>query len=946
MRAAKAAKDLPGIADALSSSLREVLQNLPSGKELSEDKFASCLDYLQEQVSPLLVDLFTAICAVRPSNPMSYGMLWLAQQLHLPEAAMSNLRNAIDEDSAVRKHPSAPGRPNGSSEESGIRPPPNPKPQMFSPQTSRLRKSVSIAIHDPDDEVPAATNRRLKRMSTITKPVVLLTEDDIVDLMRKVPFLSSFPEEDVRRVAQIAETRVFEPGDNIVTCGEICNHLHIIVEGKGQVFIPQAAGEMKKGDFLGEEALKLANARNEMQLSAGIGGGTVTTLCVRRDAFEDLGLVRRVERKKNVIQSDDAVPFRAKLQELQEGVCVFCGHKLVENYEQTDADRLLIMDACRSNKVLGEVVGLNDEQCSMVADMVHLVEIEADKQVFAKGDIGNALFIVQEGLLAIDFLQSEILVKPGVAFGELALMYDAPRSATVKTKLASKLWVMPRHEFGEVCRMGAEKTQEEHIKLLQSIPSLATVDKDHLEALQTCLEETTFLQGEEICVKGKDEGVLYIIFEGTCSYVDGDSKDAATVQLGKGSWVGEEQLLQNISADKTVTVDSDIATILVLTNANFVFFKESTNAQDSKAKRRVSMSVSGNSLGDDAMTPRTSGKKKLMGSVLELASKFYHHSNSNQESIPVHNCVVLGALGEGSFGQVVLLRDPESNKEYALKGISKELLRKENHQALVKNERQIMSLLDSGFIVRFYGGWTDTRYVYLVLEPALGGELFEIYTEQKFWGNASHARFYLACVSLALAHLHSKRVIWRDLKMENCLVDSKGYLKLTDMGIAKVVVGKTYTVCGTADYFAPETLKQVGHNRAADWWACGVLLYIMIVGRGPFEAPEVPQIYKNIIKGIGKVTFPKSVPADAEAVVRSLCSKKPEDRPPMLKGGIENLKLMPFFKGIAWDDLVDHKLAPPFVPEPPDYEKIGKRVLEKNLKVDLSMLEPWSGDSF
>merc|ERR1712151_234582 len=133
-------------------------------------------------------------------------------------------------------------------------------------------------------------------------------------------------------------------------------------------------------------------------------------------------------------------------------------------------------------------------------------------------------------------------------------------------------------------------------------------------------------------------------------------------------------------------------------------------------------------------------------------------------------------------------------------------------------------------------------------------------------------------------HMHSRRVIYRDLKLENCLLTLQGYLKLTDLGIGKVCVGKTYSVCGTADYFAPETLRQIGHNRAVDWWAAGVLLFIMLSGRSPFDAPEVPQIYKNIIKGMSKVAFPSPCPSDAKDVVRALCKKKPEDRLPMQKG--------------------------------------------------------------
>jgi serine/threonine protein kinase len=192
--------------------------------------------------------------------------------------------------------------------------------------------------------------------------------------------------------------------------------------------------------------------------------------------------------------------------------------------------------------------------------------------------------------------------------------------------------------------------------------------------------------------------------------------------------------------------------------------------------------------------------------------------------------------------------------------------------------------------------------------------------------------------------MHSKRVIYRDLKLENCLVDNQGYVKLTDMGIAKMVVGKTYTVCGTADYFAPETLKQTGHNRAADWWACGVLLFIMCAGRSPFDAPEVTQIYKNIIKGMSKVKFPETFPSDLTDVIKSLCRKAPEERVTMQKGGVENLKQMPFFTKFDWDALEERQLAPPWIPGAPDEANIKAKTLSRPMDIDKGTLKAW-GDS-
>jgi len=300
-------------------------------------------------------------------------------------------------------------------------------------------------------------------------------------------------------------------------------------------------------------------------------------------------------------------------------------------------------------------------------------------------------------------------------------------------------------------------------------------------------------------------------------------------------------------------------------------------------------------------------------------------------------------LGEGSFGTVLLMQEPETKKNYALKGLLKEQIRVENMAQSVTNERQVMIHLDSEFVTRLYGTWQDDVYIYLLQEPVMGGELFDVYNSEDLFGNLVNAKFYIACCTLGLAHMHSKRVIYRDLKLENCLVDLKGYVKLTDMGIAKMVVGKTYTVCGTSDYFAPETLKQTGHNRGVDWWALGVLLFIMCAGRSPFDAPDVTQIYKNIIKGFSKVKFPANFPSDLIDVIKSLCRKAPEERVTMQKGGAENLKQMPFFTGLDWDDLELMQLTPPYVPPPPTEDVFKKRTLSRAMDINYSLLAAWDG---
>merc|ERR1711972_254370 len=128
--------------------------------------------------------------------------------------------------------------------------------------------------------------------------------------------------------------------------------------------------------------------------------------------------------------------------------------------------------------------------------------------------------------------------------------------------------------------------------------------------------------------------------------------------------------------------------------------------------------------------------------------------------------------------------------------------------------------------------------------------------KKAFWGKVEHAKFYTAGTLFAFEHLHGKKIIFRDLKPENLLLNDKGHVKLTDMGLAKVVVGKTFTTCGTPDYFAPELIASSGHTHAVDWWCLGVLTFELMTGHPPFESAAPMQIYAKVTKGITKVTFP------------------------------------------------------------------------------------------
>jgi len=232
------------------------------------------------------------------------------------------------------------------------------------------------------------------------------------------------------------------------------------------------------------------------------------------------------------------------------------------------------------------------------------------------------------------------------------------------------------------------------------------------------------------------------------------------------------------------------------------------------------------------------------------------------------------------------------------------------------NEKNILMMTNSPFVVKLYECYNGKQTLYFLMEPALGGELYATYNHRSFHGREGHARFYGAGIAFAFEHLHERHIIYRDLKPENILLTELGHTKLTDMGLAKFVIGKTYTTCGTPDYFAPEMIGSAGHTNAVDWWAFGILLYELMAGNPPFESEHPLMTYGKIMKGINKICFSPKCQGAVGDLIRALLKNEPSERLPMRPGSIRNLKEHKWYRIISfdWKALFEGKLEAPYMP--------------------------------
>ncbi|CAD8059600.1 unnamed protein product [Paramecium primaurelia] len=268
-------------------------------------------------------------------------------------------------------------------------------------------------------------------------------------------------------------------------------------------------------------------------------------------------------------------------------------------------------------------------------------------------------------------------------------------------------------------------------------------------------------------------------------------------------------------------------------------------------------------------------------------------------------------LGKGSFGEVYFATRKQDGEQFAIKTLCKERVLTKNLTRYAQTEKNVLSVMKHPFIVRLHAAFQNSSKLFMVLDFCPGGDLGQLLTKQVKLSE-DVARFYICEVILALESLHKNCIIFRDLKPDNVVLDSKGHAKLTDFGLSKegVYDNITKSFCGSIAYLAPEVLMKRGHSRTVDWYLVGVLLYEMIVGMPPYYNQDREMLFENIKKGVLRI--PKNMSEEAKDLIRSLLVRDPSQRLGA-KADAEELKKHAFFKNINWDDIYNKVQDGPFI---------------------------------
>lgn len=643
---------------------------------------------------------------------------------------------------------------------------------------------------------------------------------------------------------------------------------------------------LRRGDYFGEQSLLKGSNR-----AATIEAKTeLVCFNLTREKFKTFSLAEKLQFVKRE--------------------AVFAGHGDDDDSEERDTtksadERELIGKAIVSNKNLGQVLQLDRAQIDDMCSRAFRFNVTKGTVVIEQGDLfADRFYIVQNGEFSFRVSQANTSenaaisqsvgeCKAGGSFGELALLYHAPRAATVTCTKSGLLWVVNRSDFKNVLMQANDLKMGHYMKILETVSNFAGLYQDEKSALCEALVEVNYIKGERIITQGDAGDSFYILYDGSVDIIK-DEKTVHTLQGNPGTKAetfGEQALLKDEVRQATVQVSSEEgATVLALSRSTFETIlgplEEIMKDPKDEAHRR--------------------NRKSKVAPVEAVV----------RPKVEMNQLKRLGLLGCGGFGAVTLEQNKQTGETYALKALSKGYIVKMRMQKSVMREKEILSICDSPFVVKLFATYKNKDTLFFLLEPCMGGELFATYHKHHFHGSVTKAKFYSASVVFAFEHLHERHVLYRDLKPENLLLDSGGFCKLTDMGLAKVVTGKTYTTCGTPDYFAPEVIQQTGMTQAVDWWTLGILIHELLCGHAPFEASDPMDTYRKIVRGVSKVQF-MYADRDPYAVqlVQNLLKHVPNERLPMRAGGTKNIKSHAWYRGTDFEAMQQFKVAPPYVPQ-------------------------------
>ena len=478
---------------------------------------------------------------------------------------------------------------------------------------------------------------------------------------------------------------------------------------------------------------------------------------------------------------------------------------------------------------------LSDTDKSNIADSMSCEPYDKGEKVVTQGEVGDKCYVIEKGTLSITVKSDEDGAKTkgakvgtvgaGDTFGELALLFDSPRAASITCQTTVTLWAVTRQIFREIVAKTATTTLSARCNFLQSVPAFLSLDPVKIAKLGSALVEETFQPGDFIINQGEIGDKFYVLEDGDCEVVlaveENDPVRVSTLQVG--DWFGEMALLNNaprVASVRAINVVKALSlttqqwhTLLGTALAGMMRQTSLRERQLSSTRDRVATlgangdtsaaaaiiaaeHAAGETKHSKSQTIDDFDSQQLMSTTADVNKRFRVAWATEYQGMTLDDLNEISVLGQGTYGRVTLVRDKTGGPTMALKQIQKaHIVRGGKVQNLIL-EKRVMQMMNHQFLLKLHRSFQDQSSIFLLTEFVQGGEMWNLLymLEGSKIKRANlprtrcggfyheHARFYAACVIEALSYMHGKGVAYRDLKPENMMIDNTGYVKLIVRG--------------------------------------------------------------------------------------------------------------------------------------------------------------------
>eukprot|EP01083_Nonionella_stella_P046146 123557_1 len=809
--------------------------------------------------------------------------------------------------------------------------------------TIRVDAMIEATLKTDKSTRSSASNTEVSSQSSFTRQLINgLSPNDatILEQILRIPLLKLFSTKEKISIAKALRLMKYKKDEIIIKSESECREFFMIVEGTCNVLIDdKVCNKLSKHDYCGEQAFLSHHSKCKHHTTVCVTSNELIVLCLNEESFKLLrqGPIFFIQRNKNHSLAPEYLYRDTLCDDEKESLFSFNGQRmddalsrdrLQEWLEQPDDDHVVpvcleqLLDECEDKKAIITHWIAQQLAQHLLFDLLFAEQIEFISKCFrrvtfsameyiVKND-NQSLFLVGRGSVTEwDDDQINQIHSRGMFFGDENIVFDLTKhknnldlqntniNIVFQTFEPTILYELDRCTYKRIMSNLRKTNRRKIISFLRSIPLFSSLLNAEIERLSSVLKIHEYAAGDSICRQFEKSKFWYLIYRGKANQEA--TVSSPLLSLKQADYFGETELLYNTTNRRTIIAETDVCCLCV-------------GADDfAHVLGPIEQILSRGMAADFDATSAIIEKKK---------KKKYNILKENKLS-----SFKLGPfIGRGKYAAVRLVRSKKRNTLYALKCIHKSFVFSKSGRLkkyclkILFNERDALrecsAIYESSFITRLFGTFSDSSFVYFVLECGCGGD-FGRFLERTGSVSENDARFYLGCLISAVYDLHCLDLVHRDIKPENLMLMSSGYLKLSDFGFCKRLRSgqATYTLCGTVGYIAPEIILGKGYNKCVDWFAVGCFLFHILTGSVPFPSYEEQF---DILKKChtNKCQMVPSIPRYLSAHVSDLLKQFLQYKPLRRLGynpkiDIGKIKQHQWFTDFDWDLLHNQTMTPP-----------------------------------